>query len=184
MSDNEMMGGFGGYGFLVTIILVLIILFGGGGGCLGNLFGRGNNCGGGYGEAQAIEKQNIITAAETNYRVIDENRRSTDLISAQLRNQYDAAQGEKLFDLKLNALAMQQSYETKLIAKDATIERMTLAQQMGGRFDALAEQIAEIRCNMLGKPPVYGVGTSCNGIITPGFTNGGCGCGGNGLVLG
>lgn len=184
MTDGEHMG-FGGYGFLVTIILVLIII-GGGGGCLGNLFGGGrNNCGcGGYGAEQAIEKQNIITAAETNYRVIDENRRSTDLISAQLRNQYDAAQGEKLFDLKLNALAMQQGYEAKLIAKDATIERMTLAQQMGSKFDALAAQIAEIQCNMLGKPPVYGVGTSCNGIITPGFTNGGCGCGGNGLVLG
>jgi hypothetical protein len=60
---------------LVTIILVLIILFGGGGGCLGNLFGGGrNNCGcGGYGAEQAIEKQNIITAAETNYRVIEED---------------------------------------------------------------------------------------------------------------
>lgn len=191
MTDGEMHMGFGGYGFLVTIILVLIILFGGGGGCLGNLFGGGrNNCGcGGYGAEQAIEKQNIITAAETNYRVIDESRKSTDLISAQLRNQYDAAQGEKMFDLKLNALAMQQGYEAKLIAKDATIERMTLAHEMGNKFDVLAAQIADIRCNMLGKPQVFGIGTSCNSIITPPLQTyggyGGC-CGGNvgGVVVG
>ena len=168
MTDGEMHMGFGGYGFLVTIILVLIILFGGGGGCLGNLFGGRNNCGcGGYGAEQAIEKQNIITAAETNYRVIDESRKSTDLISAQLRNQYDAAQGEKMFDLKLNALAMQQGYEAKLIAKDATIERMTLASEMSKKFDAVMTEIAGIKCNMLGKPPVYGVGTSCNAIYAP-----------------
>ena len=188
MTDGEHMG-FGGYGFLVTIILVLIIL-GGGGGCLGNLFGGRNNCGAnGYGAEQAIEIQNIITAAETNYRVIDENRRSTELISAQLRNQWDAAQGEKLFDLKLNALAMQQGYEAKLLAKDATIERMNLAHEMGGRFDALTAQIADIRCNMLPRPQVYGIGTSCNSIITPQFQTyggyGGC-CGGNvgGVVVG
>lgn len=186
MTDGEMHMGFGGYGFLVTIILVLIILFGGGGGCLGNLFGGRNNCGcGGYGAEQAIEKQNIITAAETNYRVIDESRKSTDLISAQLRNQYDAAQGEKMFDLKLNALAMQQGYEAKLIAKDATIERMTLAHEMGSKFDALAAQIADIRCNMLPRPQVFGIGTSCNSIITPPIQYGGgnC-CNGGGAFVG
>lgn len=184
MTDGEHMG-FGGYGFLVTIILVLIIISGGGG-CLGNLFGGGrNNCGAnGYGAEQAIEKQNIITAAETNYRVIDENRRSTELISAQLRNQWDAAQGEKLFDLKLNALAMQQGYEAKLLAKDATIERMNLAHEMGGRFDALTAQIADIRCNMLPRPQVYGIGTSCNSIITPPIQYGGGCCNGGNVVVG
>ena len=182
MESNETMGmGFGGYGFLVVIILVLIILFGGGGGCLGNLFGGGRNncCGNGLGGVEAIEKQNIITAAETNYRVIDENRRSTELISAQLRNQWDAEQGEKIFDLKLNNLALQQGYEAKLIAKDATIERMTLAAEIGKRFDVVMGQIADIRCNMLPRPQVYGIGTSCNSIITPALTTGGNGCCGN-----
>lgn len=183
MTDGEMHMGFGCYGFLVTIILVLIILFGGGGGCLGNLFGGGrNNCGcGGYGAEQAIEKQNIITAAETNYRVIDENRRSTDIISAQLRNQWDAEQGEKIFNLKIDALARQNHYEAELLAKDATIERMTLAANIDKKFDTLAAQIADIRCNMLGKPQVFGIGTSCNAIVTPQFQlSGGGGCGGCG----
>lgn len=181
MTDGEHMG-FGGYGFLVTIILVLIIL-GGGGGCLGNLFGGRNNCGCNNGpSAWDVERRELIDAAQTQYRVIDENRRSTELISAQLRNQWDAAQGEKLFDLKLNALAMQQGYEAKLLAKDATIERMNLAHEMGGRFDALTAQIADIRCNMLPRPQVYGIGTSCNSIITPPIQYGGGCCNGGNVV--
>lgn len=166
---------FGGWGFLIVLILFMWILFGG-----GNLFNRG-----GYGGATGweVERREMIDSAQTQYRVIDENRRSTELLSAQMRNQWDAEQGEKLFDLKLNNLALQQGYEAKLIAKDATIERMTLAQQMNTKFDAVMTEIASIKCNMLGKPPVYGVGTSCNAIYAPApFLNTGCGGCGNGLV--
>ena len=35
------------------------------------------------------------------------------------------------------------------------------------KFDAVMTEIAGIKCNMLGKPPVYGVGTSCNAIYAP-----------------
>jgi hypothetical protein len=103
-----------------------------------------------------------------------------------MRNQWDAEQGEKLFDLKLNNLALQQGYEAKLIAKDATIERMTLASEMSKKFDAVMTEIAGIKCNMLGKPPVYGVGTSCNAIYapTPYIGNNGCGGCGNGVYVG
>lgn len=181
MADNEMNMGFGGYGFLVVIILVLLILFGGGG-CMGNLFNRGGNCGYNNGPgAWDVERREMIDSAQTQYRVIDENRRSTDLISAQLRNQWDAEQGEKIFDLKLDALARQNHYEAQILAKDATIERMTLAANMDKKFDTLAAAIADIRCNMLPRPQVYGIGTSCNAIVTPQFQlNGGGGCGGCG----
>ena len=47
------------------------------------------------------------------------------------------------------------------MAKDATIERMTLAQKMTEQFHALEKQIAEISCNMLVKPNVTGVGAVC-----------------------
>jgi hypothetical protein len=167
---------FGGWGFLIVLILFMWILFGG-----GNLFNRG----GGYGVDWDVERREMIDSAQTQYRVIDENRRSTELLSAQMRNQWDAEQGEKLFDLKLNNLALQQGYEAKLIAKDATIERMTLAQQMNTKFDAVMTEIASIKCNMLGKPPVYGVGTSCNAIYAPTpFLNNGCGGCGNGVYVG
>lgn len=168
---------FGGWGFLIVLILFMWILFGGG---CGNLFNRG-----GYGGATGweVERREMIDSAQTQYRVIDENRRSTELLSAQMRNQWDAEQGEKLFDLKLNNLALQQGYEAKLIAKDATIERMTLAAEMGKKFDAVMTEIAGIKCNMLGKPPVYGVGTSCNTIFSPALTTGCGGCG-NGVYVG
>ena len=143
---------FGGWGFLIVLILFIWFIWGN---------NRGNQ---GMNDA---EKQELIDSAQTQYRVIDENRRSTELLSAQMRNQWDAQQGEKIFDLKLNNLAMQQGYEAKLLAKDATIERMTLAQQMNAKFDAVMTEIAGIKCNMLGKPPVYGVGTSCNAIYAP-----------------
>lgn len=168
--------GYGGYGFLILIVLFFWIILGGGFG--GGFMNRGCNC-----DATTncqVERQGLITAAETNYRIIDENRRSTDLISGQLNRQWDAAQGEKIFDLKLNALAMQQSFESKLLAKDATIERMTLAATMDKKFDALTAAIADIRCNMLSRPPVFGIGTSCNSIVTPALFGNGCGC--NGLV--
>ena len=156
MAMEEM---FGGWGFLIVLILFIWFIW-------------GNNRGNGMNDA---EKQELIDSAQTQYRIIDENRRSTELLSAQMRNQWDAEQGEKIFDLKLNNLALQQGFEAKLLAKDATIERMTLAQQMNAKFDAVMAEIAGIRCNMLGKPPVYGVGTSCNAIYAP-TPYSGCGC--------
>ena len=172
---------FGGWGFLIVLILFMWILFGGG--CGGGLFNRG---GCGYGTGWEVERREMIDSAQTQYRVIDENRKSTELLSGQMRAQWDAEQGEKLFDLKLNNLALQQGYEAKLIAKDATIERMTLASEMSKKFDAVMTEIAGIKCNMLGKPPVYGVGTSCNAIYapTPYIGNNGCGGCGNGVYVG
>lgn len=97
---------------------------------------------------------------------------STNQLATQSRLQYDAAIGEKMFDLKINSLAQQnryetaaalqqQNYEAKLAAKDATIERMTLAQNMTAQFNALQKEIGDIRCNMLTKPTVTGVGAVC-----------------------
>ena len=66
-----------------------------------------------------------------------------------------------MFDLKLKALADQQSYEAKLAAKDATIERMNLAQQMTAQMSVMEKQIADISNNMLTRPQVTGVGAVC-----------------------
>lgn len=104
-----------------------------------------------------IEKRSLLNTAE----ITDTVQGSTNQISAQLRRQYDAMQGEKMFDLKLNALSQQQSYEAKLAAKDATIERMTMAQGMTAQYQNLMAQIADIKANMLVKPQVTGVGAVC-----------------------
>lgn len=132
-------------------------------------------------ERRSLLNTDAITAAVQN---------STNELALQSRRQYDAMQGEKMFDLKLNALSQQQRYETqaalsaqnyesKLAAKDATIERMTLAQNMTCQFNALAQKIANIEANMLVKPNVTGVGAVCPnaGIINGlgiGSSLGGC----------
>ena len=97
---------------------------------------------------------------------------STNQLATQSRLQYDTAMGEKMFDLKINNLAQQnryetaaalqqQNYEAKLAAKDATIERMTLAQNMTTQFTALQREIEGIKANMLTKPNITGVGAVC-----------------------
>ena len=108
-----------------------------------------------------MERQGLITAADTNYRIIDEARNTRETLGAQLRAQWDAAQGEKIFDLKINALAMQNESNLKLMQKDATIERMTLAANLDAKLNALAAAIGNINCQMLKKPEVTGVGVCC-----------------------
>ena len=108
-----------------------------------------------------VERQGLITAADTNYRIIDEARNTRDALSAQMRAQWDAQQGEKIFDLKINALAMQNESNLKLMQKDATIERMTLAANLDAKLNALAAAIGNINCQMLKKPEVTGVGVCC-----------------------
>ena len=125
-------------------------------------------------ERQATENCGAVTTAIHNMQdhIASAISAGNERLAQQSRLQYDAQQGEKMFDLKLNTLAQQnryetqqalqaQNYEAKLMAKDATIERMTLAQKMTDQFHALEKQIAEISCNMLVKPNVTGVGAVC-----------------------
>ena len=141
-----------------------------------------------------LQRQNDANTAEL-YKVMRNSQdatlaavqNSTNQLAQQSRLQYDAQQGEKLFDLKLKALADQQSYEAKLAAKDATIERMTLAQQMSAQMAVMEKQIANISCNMLTKPQITGVGAVCpnagviNGLGIGSGING-CGTGITGIA--
>lgn len=181
MNDSNSM--FGGWAVAIFVVVVLWLLIGGGCG-FGN-FGRNwGGCGGA--SPCEVEKQNIITAAETNYRVIDENRRSTDMISAQLRAQWDANQGEKIFDLKMNNLAQQNAYNLALSEKNATIERMTLANAFNERFNAIGQALSDIKCQMLRKPDITGIGAVCpnagviNGLGINSLAQFGNNCGGCG----
>lgn len=123
-----------------------------------------------------LEKRSLLNTDAVTSAV----QESTNQLANMSRRQYDAQMGEKMFDLKINALAQQnryetaaalqqQNYEAKLAAKDATIERMTLAQNMTAQMTALAQQIESIRSNMLTKPNVTGVGAVCP---TAGIING------------
>ena len=187
------------WGWVIFIILILWFFAGGGfnngfgfnrgGFGAGFLAGEGSNGCNRVSNCE-VERQGLITAAETNFRIIEENRKSTEAISSQLRAQYDAAQGEKIFDLKINNLAQQNAYNLALSEKNATIERMTLANSLNARFDSLANQIQDIKYNMVTKPSFSPLGAVCpsasivngfgfNGFNTFGNANSCGGCGNN-----
>lgn len=189
---------------IVIFFLILFFIFAGG----GNWFNRGNSqpngadlmtmlqSEGAMGRVKNfdLQRQSDANTAEL-YKVMRNSQdatlaavqNSTNQLAQQSRLQYDAQQGEKLFDLKLKALADQQSYEAKLAAKDATIERMTLAQQMSAQMAVMEKQIANISCNMLTKPQITGVGAVCpnagviNGLGIGSGING-CGTGITGIA--
>ena len=175
---------------LIIFFLILFWFFTGGG--FGGFVGRGANCM--MDDVGLVHQNDCNTATITNaIHDLQDNvnanvATATNQLALQSRLQYDAQQGEKMFDLKLNALATQQNYEAKLAAKDATIERMTLAQKMTDQFNILQSEIAAIRCNMLTKPQVTGVGAVCpnagiiNGLGLTGGIAGACGNGYSGAI--
>lgn len=169
------------WGWVIFIVLILWFFLGNNGRGFG--YGPGYNSCGMVSNCQ-VERQGLITAAETNYRIIDEAQKTTDTISSQLRAQWDAAQGEKIFDLKINALAAQNEANLKLMQKDATIERMTLANSMNSRFNQIDSTLASINCRMLPKPELFGLASVqpttsvVNGMgFNPVSVPYGCGCG-------
>lgn len=94
MGENVNFSNYGSWG-IVIFFVIIIALFA--------FFVRGDRPNYGYVPNGCnavtncqVERQGLVTAAETNYRIIDENRNTRDAISAQLRAQWDAAQGELL----------------------------------------------------------------------------------------
>lgn len=179
------------WGWVIFIVLILWFFVG------GSAFGHGRGYGYGYGDCGngcnvvsncQVERQGLITAAETNFRIIDENRKSTEAIMAQSRAQYDANQSEKIFDLKMNAMAQQAAFNLALSEKNATIERMTLANTFNDRFNRIDATLASLDCEVLKRPRQYGLAVSCPseanvngfGLNVRSIPNCGCGC--NGLV--
>lgn len=176
----------GGIGFLALFFLIIIAFWGRG----GNGFGWGNNCGNGfmpwgdgigfgassygfqnYRATCDAEKAEIINTAATQYKTIEQAQLTRDTVNAtanatQAKIDFYAYQDlrDRLSEEQRKVLTL----ENQLFVKD--------------QLAPLTASIADIRCNMLTKPVVNGLGTSCNPIITPYpfALNGGCGC--NGLV--
>lgn len=176
----------GGIGFLALFFLIIIAFWGRG----GNGFGWGNNCGNGFmpwGDGIGFgassygfqnfratcdaEKAEIINTAATQYKTIEQAQLTRDTVNAtanatQAKIDFYAYQDlrDRLSEEQRKVLTL----ENQLFVKD--------------QLAPLTASVADIRCNMLTKPVVNGLGTSCNPIITPYpfALNGGCGC--NGLV--
>lgn len=148
--------------FLVIIVLFFFfVLFAG-----GNGFGWGNRngaflageaFGNGFGwNNQAImsavcnsEKQEIINSARTQYLI---EQQSSD-IKNHLSNKIDYYEYQNLRD-RVNA---------------AEQRNMFLEGQINDiqRYNLLQNQIADLSCNMLKAPKVYGVGQVCQGSLVP-----------------
>lgn len=114
-----------------------------------------------------IERNGLINTATTQF-LVEQNGAATrtelhntqDAIMAQASRIYEAQQSEKIFDLKME----NQSLKTQLYS-DAKFN--ALEKQISDCCCGFNQQFADIRCNMLTRPQITGVGISCNGHLVP-----------------
>lgn len=185
---EETKSGIGWWGIVIVIFLLFIVCGGGAGngffGCRG--YGPFNGGYGSIGEGFGFqnykatcdaEKAEIINTATTQYKVVDQGNLTREAISAE-------AQATRAL---INQQAMQDLRDKYA---EALRQNTMLTAQLysDSKFGALEKQIAQIQCNMLKRPDVSGLATSCNPIVTPfGIyaqnLNNSCGCGAyNGIV--
>lgn len=164
---------------IVIFFLILFFIFAGG----GNWFNRGGNQPNSADLMTMLQSEGAMGRVK-NFDLQRQNDANTAELYKVMRNSQDATLAA--VQNSTNQLA-QQSYEAKLAAKDATIERMTLAQQMSAQMAVMEKQIANISCNMLTKPQITGVGAVCpnagviNGLGIGSGING-CGTGITGIA--
>ena len=147
------------------VIIFLIILFA--------LFGNNGFGFGGYGHRESAvsaadaERRNIIEAAETNYRVIEQGNLTRQVVEATAN-----ATQQKIDFYAYQGLRDQLA--------EAQRKNLVLENQLYNdrKFGVIEAQLASISCRMAKEPQVYAASTSCSPICTPSF----CGCGCNGLA--
>jgi hypothetical protein len=169
----------GGIGFLALFFLIIFAFVGRG--C--NTFGGwGNNCGNcGHGDYAHYDFENFKATCDAEKSEIINTARTQYLIEQQAAvNREAAAANASVTNTKIDFYAYQglrdQLAETQR-------ENMMLQNQLFVK-DQLAPvnaTLASIQCQMLKRPEVTGLSTSCNPIVTPSLANiagvGCCGCG-------
>lgn len=166
---------------IILGIIVLVFIFGAWG---GNGFFGGRGYGPGFAAGVAadgcghtpncdVERRGLVTAADTNYRIIEQAQATRETVQATASATQAKIDFYAYQDLR-DKLAEQQR------------QNMMLQNQIysDAKFNALSSQLANIQCKMLVKPEVTGVGAVCpnagilNGLGINSFGNG-CGtCGG------
>lgn len=129
-----------------------------------------------------VERRSLITAAETNYRIIDQ--------AQQTRNAVEASAATT--NAKIDFYAYQ-DLRDKLA--ESQRENMMLQNKLysDAKFNAVEAQLASISCKMAKQPEIYATSAVCpnaaviNGLGFNGFAypfpyNSGCGCNGNVLA--
>lgn len=163
---------------VLFVILVIWAIFGGGfgnwgnrGSCTDNGCGRVSNC--------QVEKQEIIDSARTQYLIEQQGsatrtavRDSTDAVMAQASRIYEAQQSEKIFDLKME----NQTLRGQIFTKDLI---GGLEKQLSDCCCSFNRRLDAIECDMLKRPQLSGVASTCNGQLVPSIWGNGCNNGNN-----
>lgn len=172
--------------FFVVILLVLI------GGGIGNGFGFGNgwNNRNGWGDCAnggcnrvsncEVEKQEIIDSARTQHQIEQQGSATraavaegTAEITAQNNRIYIQNLSEKIFDLKMENQGLKSQ-----IYNDAKFT--AISQQLSDCCCGFNRRLDGIEANMLTRPNLYGVASTCSGQIIPASFGNNCNsCGSN-----
>lgn len=170
--------------WVLFVILVIWVIFGG---SCGNGFGWGNrgNCGGFVPEGGCsrvsnceIEKNEIIDSARTQFLIEQQSaatrtavRDGTDAVMAQNSRIYEQRLQETIFDLKA---------ENMQLKNNAFVQGLVtgLEKKVDDCCCGFNRRLDGIECNMLTKPTLSGVASTCNGQLIP-APWGNCGCNGN-----
>lgn len=183
---EETKSGIGVIGVLFVILVIWAIFGGGFGGC-NNGWGNRGNCvpDGGCNRVSncEVEKREIIDSARTQYLTEQQGemtrtaiRDSRDAVMGQASRIYEAQQSEKIFDLKMENMSLKNNFYTKELVSG-------LSQQLSDCCCGFNRRLDAIECDMLKKPNLFGVASTCSGQTIPGGFNlwNGCnnGCGGN-----
>lgn len=178
--DKETMS-WGGVGFLALFFLILIAFWGRGGNAFGNGWGNGfvpygvgvPGYGLGFEDYKAIcesEKQEIINSARTQYLTEQTSAATQAVVNATAnatQTKIDFYAYQDLRDQLAETQRQLMEANNKLFVKD--------------QLAPINATLASIQCNMLRRPDVTGLSTSCNPIVTPalaGYNGYGCnGCG-------
>lgn len=136
------------WGWVIFIVLILWFFAGGGafGGCGGG-YRNGWNGGCSGTSGCEIEKQEIIDSAATRYLIETSSRNTTDSILANQRAQYNQEQQEKIFDLKMNNLALQNQ-----------ISQQAQTANLDAKFCALNHRLDMFECQTPKVPTFYSAG--------------------------
>lgn len=168
MEDGGAIGVFG-YIILFVIVVVVIWLLLGGLGGFGNC-GNRNGCDSyGFENFKATcnaEKAEIINTARTQYLTEQQSALTRETINAQ----------SNLLGQKIDYYQMQDAARREA-EKDRKIMELTNQLFVKDQLAPVNAQLADIRCRMLPKPDITGIGVSCpnagilNGLGFNGFNN-------------
>lgn len=154
---------------VLFVILVIWAIFGGGFGNWGN--NRFNdNCNTGCGRVSncEVEKREIIDSARTQYLIEQQGAATRTTVAdgtATLKEQnsriYEQRLQETIFDLKME----NQNLKSNIFTKEQTD---AIAKQLSECCCEFNRRLDSVECNMLTKPNLSGVASTCSGQIVPG----------------